>query len=226
MMDFSPSLTALPSLGARMAPGVDARASGADPRREHGRDVQGKEAQGRDARGTETSQRETDAQGNSLSTREQRQVESLQRRDREVRAHEAAHLAAAGGYARGGAQFEYRRGPDGGSYAVGGEVGIDTSPVAGDPAATLAKAETVRRAALAPAEPSGQDRQVANQAAAMAAQARQELAKEQRLGGGQGEGDADADPRRGAGDWLRDRIQASGSLDLPAHQSDPLHLVA
>lgn len=99
----------------------------------------------------------------------------LRQRDSEVRAHEAAHLAAAGGIATSGASFEYQQGPDGVRYAVGGEVNIDTSPVSGDPAATLRKADTIRRAALAPAQPSGQDMQVAASAAAMAAQAQAEL---------------------------------------------------
>ncbi len=48
-------------------------------------------------------------------------------RDREVRAHEMAHLAAAGGLASSGATFTYQHGPDGVSYAIGGEVKIDTS---------------------------------------------------------------------------------------------------
>jgi hypothetical protein len=48
--------------------------------------------------------------------------------------------------------------PDGCDYALGGEVAIDTSAIAGDPEATLRKMEQIRRAALAPANPSGQDR--------------------------------------------------------------------
>ena len=115
-----------------------------------------------------------------LSEAEQRQVRELQARDREVRAHEQAHLAAAGPHARGGASYTYQRGPDGRQYAVGGEVGIDTSPVAGDPQATLLKAQIIARAALAPAEPSAQDRRVAAAAANMANQARAELAQEAR----------------------------------------------
>ncbi len=111
----------------------------------------------------------------NLTEDQLKQLESLKKRDTEVRAHEAAHQAAAGGLARGGASFSYQRGPDGQQYAIGGEVNIDTSPVPGNPEATLAKAQTIARAALAPAEPSGQDRQVATQAAQMAAQARVEL---------------------------------------------------
>lgn len=95
-------------------------------------------------------------------------------RDREVRAHEAAHANVGGIYA-GAPSYQYQRGPDGRNYAVGGEVSIDTSPVPGDPQATIAKAQVVRRAALAPAQPSLQDRAVASEALAMEQQARREL---------------------------------------------------
>jgi hypothetical protein len=110
-----------------------------------------------------------------LSDSDLKVVSELKQRDAEVRAHEAAHLAAAGGIATSGASFEYQQGPDGIRYAIGGEVNIDTSPVPGDPAATLRKADTIRRAALAPAEPSGPDMQVAASATAMAALAQAEL---------------------------------------------------
>lgn len=114
-----------------------------------------------------------------LTDAEQQQVRELARRDREVRAHEAAHSAAAGRYARGGASYDYERGPDGRLYATGGEVKIDTSPVAGDPQATIEKARVIRAAALAPAQPSAQDRTVATKATQMAAQARAELLTQQ-----------------------------------------------
>lgn len=110
-----------------------------------------------------------------LTPEEVREVEKLKARDREVRAHEQAHLAAAGPHATGAPTYEYERGPDNRPYAVGGEVEIDTSPER-DPEATLRKAQTVRRAALAPAQPSPQDRRVAAQAARMEAEARRELA--------------------------------------------------
>jgi len=114
---------------------------------------------------------------NELTDSEKEQVKELKDRDREVRAHEAAHMAAAGGNARGGASYEYQQGPDGNRYAVGGEVNIDVSQEE-DPRATLQKAMQVKAAALAPAEPSGQDHSVAAQATAMAAEARKEIAEE------------------------------------------------
>ena len=129
-----------------------------------------------------------------LSEEEKRQVAELQARDREVCAHEAAHKAAAGHLARGGAEFEFKNGPDGRRYAVGGEVSIDASKVPGDPQATLEKAQTVRRAATAPAEPSAQDRAVAAQAARMEAEARQELSEKQRSEPSSGNAPAAAQP--------------------------------
>lgn len=119
------------------------------------------------------------ARGKELSEEEEREVEELRQRDREVRAHEAAHQGAAGSLATGGATFEYQTGPDGQRYAVGGEVNIDFSAIPGDPEATARKMEQVQRAALAPAEPSGQDRQVAAQAALEAQAARSEAATAQ-----------------------------------------------
>ncbi|WP_446811946.1 putative metalloprotease CJM1_0395 family protein [Methylomonas sp. 2BW1-5-20] len=115
------------------------------------------------------------AGGIQLTEEQQRQVDNLKARDREVRNHEQAHLSAAGNLAVSGAQFSYVTGPDGQRYASGGEVGIDVSEVAGDPEATLRKAEIIRRAALAPTNPSSPDQSIAAKAAAMANKARAEL---------------------------------------------------
>lgn len=112
---------------------------------------------------------------NELSEEELRQLEKLRQRDQEVRAHEQAHIAAGGQYVRGGANFEYQRGPDGKLYAVGGEVSIDASPVPNNPSATIRKMETVIRAALAPAQPSAQDYQVAARAQMEISKAQMEL---------------------------------------------------
>lgn len=117
-------------------------------------------------------------QANQLTQEQQAQVAKLAQTDRAVRAHEQAHLAAAGGYAHGGASYSFARGPDGQLYAVAGEVSIDTSPES-DPEKTIAKARVIQAAANAPADPSGQDRAVAAAAAQMEATARQELAAKQ-----------------------------------------------
>ncbi len=108
-----------------------------------------------------------------LTEAERKEVQKLKQRDREVRAHEAAHKAAGGSLASA-PTFQTVKGPDGRSYAVSGEVKIDTSPVPNNPEATIRKMEIVRRAALAPSQPSAQDRQVAADAAAKAQQARAE----------------------------------------------------
>jgi len=111
-----------------------------------------------------------------LSPEAQKMVDSLKARDREVRAHEAAHVAAGAGVVTGGAQFTQQRGPDGNMYAIGGEVGIDASPIPNDPEGTMAKARQIVSAALAPADPSPQDRAVAASARQMEAKAASELA--------------------------------------------------
>jgi hypothetical protein len=112
-----------------------------------------------------------------LTEAEKKQLQKLRERDREVRRHEQAHKMAAGPYARG-IRYTYQRGPDGRLYAIGGSIVIDTSPVPGDPEATIRKAQIIRRAALAPADPSPQDRKIAAKAAEMERKAREELREE------------------------------------------------
>ncbi len=111
-----------------------------------------------------------------LDPAEEDQKKQLQARDSEVRAHEMAHLAAAGGLATGGMHLTYQTGPDGRQYAVGGSVQIDTSK-ANTPEETIQKAQRIRAAALAPSDPSPQDLQVAARAGQMEAEARAELAE-------------------------------------------------
>lgn len=106
-------------------------------------------------------------------------LQELRARDQEVRNHEQAHKAMGGQYA-GAASYTFQQGPDGNRYAVGGEVPIDMSEVADDPQATLEKMQQIERAALAPNEPSAQDRQVAAEAGQKAAQAMSEIAQERR----------------------------------------------
>jgi len=115
--------------------------------------------------------------GVEISSDAKKKIAELAAVDQAVRAHEAAHMAAGGGLVRGGAAYSYQRGPDGKNYAVGGEVSIDTSPVSDNPAATLQKAQQIKAAAMAPADPSPQDRKVAAMASAMALKAAADLAK-------------------------------------------------
>lgn len=124
-------------------------------------------------------------------------LRELQQTDAAVRRHEQAHLAAAGGIALGAAGFSYERGPDGRLYAVGGEVSIDTSPE-GTPEATLAKAQQIRTAALAPADPSAQDLAVAAMASRMEMDARLEMARATEASQGESTGARAASAQVGA----------------------------
>lgn len=101
-------------------------------------------------------------------------IQELKQIEQEVIAHEAAHQAAGGRFA-GAVSYSYTEGPDGKRYITGGEVPIHV-PASDDPEQTLRDMEQVQRAALAPGNPSAQDRSVAASAAAAAAQARQQLA--------------------------------------------------
>ncbi len=114
----------------------------------------------------------------ALTDAESKEVRDLKRRDQNVRQHERAHAAAGGAYA-GAPAYQFETGPDGRRYAVSGEVPIDVSPVSGDPDATIRKMDQVKSAAMAPAEPSSQDRAVAATADAKKAQAETELRQEE-----------------------------------------------
>jgi len=120
--------------------------------------------------------------GKTLSEAEQRQLAELQQVDRKVRQHEQMHVATGGELVISGPTYSYTKGPDGRSYATSGEVGIDTSK-ARTPEETVTKARRIRATALAPPDPSPQDRQVAAMAAQMEMQAMQEVAR-QRLEAG------------------------------------------
>jgi len=122
-----------------------------------------------------SNQQQNNAEG--LTEEEEKTVRELKQRDIEVRAHEQAHKSVGGPYA-GAVNFDTVTGPDGREYAVGGEVQIDASAVRGNPEETIRKMEIVIRAALAPAEPSPQDVQVAAQAQQTKLQAQVELRQE------------------------------------------------
>lgn len=162
-----------------MMPGLfNNQAQGAALPDEEAKKAQQMQGLGQEESKTTNPKEPKDAYGQELSEEDKRRVEELKKTDANVKAHEGAHMSAGGGLVRGGASYEYTTGPDGQRYAVAGEVSIDTSPVRGNPQATLAKAQRIRQAALAPADPSSQDRSVAAQAGQMAAEASMELAKE------------------------------------------------
>lgn len=86
-------------------------------------------------------------------------IRELQQTEQNVRAHEQAHMSV-GGAVAGSASFTYAEGPDGKRYVTGGEVPINP-PAASSTEDTIAILEQVKRAALAPADPSPQDLRVA-----------------------------------------------------------------
>jgi hypothetical protein len=142
------------------------------------------------------SQNSASTKPGELSAAAQQQVAELREVDRKVRAHEQAHIAVGRELIRGGPSYQYQTGPDNRRYAVGGEVSIDTSSAA-SPAKTISKAEHIRATALAPAEPSAQDRSVAAQASSMASDARIELTVQQREEAAEASRDAEANAVQG-----------------------------
>jgi hypothetical protein len=146
-----------------------------------------------------------------LSQGQQSEVAELKKTDAAVRKHEQAHLSAAGGYARSGIVLNFKTGPDGKQYAVGGHVDIDTSVVKGNPAATIAKMETVQKAALAPADPSAQDVHVAAMASQQAGQARAQEAQQQQAAASGATGSGTAASGTGASGTGASGTGASGT---------------
>lgn len=127
------------------------------------------------------------------------QVKELEKADRTVRAHEQAHKAV-GGHVTGPIVYDYEEGPDGQQYAVGGEVAIYATH-SEDEKKMIETLELVRRAALAPAQPSPQDYRVAASAEAQIQQLRGIVAEER----------TDEE----SSDRLPDYVTASTDIDVP-----------
>jgi restriction endonuclease S subunit len=94
-----------------------------------------------------------------LSPEQKRHVEELKQIERKVEAHEQAHKSVGGEFA-GSMSYSYTQGPDGRRYKTGGEVSISI-PSDDDPEKLIAQLMQVKRAALAPSDPSPQDIKVA-----------------------------------------------------------------
>lgn len=137
------------------------RVSGdSEPHEEEKKGLRGAEADKKKA------EKEKVSNPQQLDEDEKQQVVELKQRDAEVRSHEQAHMAAAGNLAMGGPNYVFQTGPDGRQYAIGGDVKIDTSP-GRTPEESARKAQQIRAAALAPADPSAQDLKVAAAASSM-----------------------------------------------------------
>ena len=104
-------------------------------------------------------------------SKEQKAIDELKRRDKEVRVHEAAHGSDPRLVKIGAAQFDYTIGPDGKAYATGGKVTLSTGS-ARTPEEALSKAEALKKAAMAPGEPSSKDFQALSSAIDMESEAR------------------------------------------------------
>lgn len=141
--------------------------------------VQGQETQtkGQESKPS-SSQTPKGIDGQELTEEEQQKVKEMKERHEEVRVHENAHKSAGGQYAAA-PTYTYETGPDGKRYITDGEVSIDIGEEK-DPQATIEKMQIVKRAAMAPAEPSGQDRKVYQDANQKEAAARQELAEDKK----------------------------------------------
>lgn len=133
------------------------------------------------------------AAGEKLSPEQQQEVAQLKARDAEVKSHEQAHIAAAAGLSTSAPSFSYQTGPDGKKYAIGGEVSI-TTPQGNDPEENIRNARTLKAAALAPADPSAQDRAVAANADKIIAANEEKLAeeKQQEVSGEKSSGNIEA----------------------------------
>ena len=112
-----------------------------------------------------------------LSPEEKQAITELKTRDAKVKAHEQAHRAAAAGINASAPNYDYEVGPDGNKYAVAGEVNISFTQ-SSDPAENLTNAQTMKRAALAPADPSSTDRAVARHADQLIAEAKEQTLQE------------------------------------------------
>ena len=98
--------------------------------------------------------------GVDMTARERALADNLRTRDREVQQHEMQHYQTGRPFTRP-PEYWYVTGPDGRRYAVSGVTRIDISVIPGDPQATLDKFMTLKRAALAPHDPSEEDRRLA-----------------------------------------------------------------
>jgi hypothetical protein len=130
------------------------------------------------------------------------------------------HTVAAGGaLVRGGAHFSYQQTPDGCNYAIGGEVSIGGAEVSGDPEQTTRNAEQIQRAAVAPANPSAQDRAAAAQTAATATRARRETTQAQRSEAAEARPTSDTTSRTDA-----EQIKPSRNKEIALYKSIAVHV--
>jgi len=116
-----------------------------------------------------------------LSLKEQQEVSHLEQIERSVREHERSHMRAARDLAMTSPSYEFKRGPDGRNYAVGGEVNVDASLSGANAEETIDKARKIQNAALAPNDPSPKDQRAAVTARIIESKAYRKLSREESL---------------------------------------------
>jgi hypothetical protein len=146
------------------------------------------------------------------------ELKRMQTQADKVVSHEGAHAMVGGTLMLGGPVYQYELGPDGEVYETAGQSRIDMSPIAGNPQGTIFKMQHVKRAAMAPLNPSGADRVVASQADQIENQARKHLQNvaekvvEQNLIGVGGESAAAVQDQANA-EWRAKRVEARKRYD-------------
>jgi hypothetical protein len=146
------------------------------------------------------------------------ELKRLETKADKVVSHEDAHAMVGGALMLGGPVYQYEVGPDGEVYETAGQSRIDMSPLAGNPQGTISKMQQVKRAAMAPLNPSGADRVVASQADQIENQARKQLKNvaekivEQNLIGVGGES-ASAVQEQASAEWRAKRAEARKRYD-------------
>ncbi len=172
---------------------------------------QSKDADSQDKESTISDDSSTKDKQRAEELAQQQKISELRARDREVKAHEQAHMSA-GGVATGSPSYSFEVGPDGKKYAVEGEVSVDLGTVKGNPRATITKMQKVYNAALAPANPSIQDMRVANSAARIIAQAQSQLL-EQITGASEDESTTSSNFPESTHTKNRDSFEKSGAVE-------------
>ncbi|WP_457644251.1 putative metalloprotease CJM1_0395 family protein [Persephonella sp.] len=127
--------------------------------------------------GVESAYKQDIQKSNLEKIKQQQIINQLKITEQKVKAHEMAHKIA-GGDLTGPVQYKYTKGPDGKLYITGGEVPIRIKE-GKTPEETIQIAQKIKKAALAPANPSPQDRAVAAKASILEMKARMELSKYQ-----------------------------------------------
>jgi hypothetical protein len=108
-----------------------------------------------------------------LKASDSRKIDDLKRQERDIHAHEEAHYRSSGGKAFT-PQYVYEVGPDGNKYAVKGttKIILEEGKTSEE---TIKNARTARTAAMAPANPSDQDRKVILETVRMEQKARKKI---------------------------------------------------